>query len=341
MRAGIRWDPLNPYRHRNLGIFALTHLHGRERSEVVVEGFRSALAIEPRLLDEIADQLEYPRGSYDLLIACMPRRSDAWLLLAERFEREGRREVSAGAFEEALSLASDPASQASVRVAYARSLLAGGKPRSALDHARQAVVAAPGDHRVFGILGEVYEALGQFDRAAEALTTALTLATREGGTAATERWRLVSFYQRQGRLQEALSLQREAAEGTPNNPFHRLVLGQLLEQTGAWDQAVVQFEAVLRLATDNRGLRLTVAETYARHGLLREAAAAYEASIPPGLDREHASVRMRLAEVYRRLGRPDQAAEQYREVLRFTPNQPDARAALAALTGSPASVASP
>jgi tetratricopeptide (TPR) repeat protein len=334
---------LNPYRHRNLGIFALTHLHGRERSEVVVEGFRTALAIEPRLLDEIADQLEYPRGSYDLLIACMPRRSDAWLLLAERFEREGRREVSAGAFEEALSLASDPSTQAAVRLAYARSLLTGGKPRSALDHARQAVVAAPGDHRVFGILGEVYEALGQLDRAAEALTTALTLATREGGTAAAERFRLVAFYRRQGRLQEALSLQREAAEGTPNDPFHRLVLGQLLEQAGAWDQAAVQFEAVLRLATDdrNRDLRLIVADTYAKHGFLREAAAAYEASVPPGLDREHASVRMRLAEVYRRLGRPDQAAEQYREVLRFTPNRPDARAALTALTGSPASVGSP
>lgn len=333
-RTGIRWDPLNPYRHRNLGLFALGHLQGGERVQVATEAFRAALAIEPRLLDEIVDQLEATGASSDLVLASMPRREEVWLRLAERFDRKGRPSPAAAAFEEALVIAGEPSAQVDVRIAYARSLLRAGQPRLALDHARQALVAAPRNHRAFAVLGDVYEALGLWPQAGEALSSAV--ATVVGGVDQLngERQRLAAFYERRGLVREALALRRRIVEAAPGDPFHRRDLAHLLERSGEADQGLREYRMLVQLAGDNRGLRHVAAEALARLGSLQEAASVYEAAMPPDPDQHQVDIRFKLGGVYGRLGQVDRAVEQYRHALRIDPNRGDARAALAALSVS-------
>jgi tetratricopeptide (TPR) repeat protein/O-antigen ligase len=336
MRTGVQLDPMNPYRHRNVGTFALAHLQDPARAQVAAESFRAALAIEPRLLDEIVAQIETTSRSYELLIASMPKRDDVWLRLAERFDRERRRQVSAAAFEEALSLAPDRTRQAAVRVSYAAALVRWGDPRTALDHAREALVAVPKNYRAFATLGDVYEALGQWDRAAEALGSAVLLA-RDAGEFSFMNWqrsRLAWFLERRGQFREALPVLRQMVADTPNEPVWRLDLARVIERTDGWSEALPEYRTALRLARGNRDVRRAVAEAFASHGLLQEAVGIYEESMPAGLDPAHADVRMRLAETYRRLGQPDRAADQYRQVLRFAPDHQGARNALGALSAA-------
>jgi tetratricopeptide (TPR) repeat protein/O-antigen ligase len=331
LRTGIRWDPLNPYRHRNLGLFALAHLQGSERTEVATDAFRAALAIEPQLLDEIADQLEATGAPPDVLLETIPRRAEVWLQLARRLDRQGRAPAAASAFERALAIARDPAGQAEIRMAYARSLLRTGQSRLALDHARQALVAAPRDYWAFGLLGEVYEALGLWAQAGEAYTEAVATVSGEIGAVNEQRRRLAAFYERRGQIAEALTIMRLVAETEPRDPSHHADLARLLERSGDADAALREYRVTLRLAGNHAGYHQLAAAAFARLGLLEEAAATYEAGMPPDPGPAQVHFRVELGNVYRRLGRADRAIEQYRYALKIDPTRGDARAGLEAL----------
>jgi hypothetical protein len=58
LREGVRLDPLNVYRHRDLVAFALTHATGPDSSRIVTEEFRTVLSLDPGFLPEVADLLE-------------------------------------------------------------------------------------------------------------------------------------------------------------------------------------------------------------------------------------------------------------------------------------------
>ncbi len=334
LRTGIRWDPLNPYRHRNLGLFALAHSSGSERAQVVAESFRAALAIEPRMLDEVVDALTGAGASTDLVRASMPRRAEVWLRLGQRLDREGGAPAAVAAFEEALALAGDGPHQAEIRIAYARSLLRAGQASLALDHARRALVAAPRNHRAYAVLGDVYETLGLSQQAGEAFSSAVAVA--DGADQLNEqRGRLAAFYERRGLLRDALAVRRRMAQDVPADPFVHQDLARVLERVGESEEALYEYRRLLALAVNNAGLRLVAAEAFARLGRLDEAVAAYQGAMPPEPDRQQADVRIRLAGVYHRLGRTAQAIEQYRQALKIDATRGDAHSALEALIAAP------
>jgi O-antigen ligase/tetratricopeptide (TPR) repeat protein len=334
LRTGIRWDPLNPYRHRNLGLFALALSSGTERTQVVAESFRAALAIEPRMLDEVVDALTGARASTELVRASMPRREEVWLRLALRLDREGAAPAAAAAFEEALAIAGDGPRQAEIRIAYARSLLRAGRASLALDQARRALVAAPRNHRAYAVLGDVYEALGLSQQAGEAFSSAVATADGDADQLNEQRGRLAAFYERRGLLEDALAVRRRMVQDAPADPFAHQDLARALERVGQPEQALDEYGRLLALAVNNGGLRLVAAEAFARLGRLEEAAAAYQGAMPPEPDRQQADVRIRLASVYHRLGRTEQAIEQYRQALRIDATRGDARSALEALVAT-------
>lgn len=331
LREGARWDPHNAYRHRSLALFALAHLGDEPtRREVAAEGFRRALSLDPSLLAGVLDRLSSGNGDAELLQASLPPRYDLWLALGQHLVRQ-RRWAAVPAFEKALSLASDPAGQVEVRLAYSRALLQGNDPGGALAQAQQALILDPRNPEVFLALAEIYEARRQEDEAETALVSAVTLARgADAGQANRYRARLAALLSKRGEVGRALLLRRQILQATPNDPWAHLEVGRLLERRGEWAEAFREYRAAEGLGPRDVWLQWEVARAYARRGLLREAVMAYAAAVR--LRPEAGDLRMELAELYARLGQREQAVEQYREVLVREPGHQGARRALAAAT---------
>ncbi len=329
LREGISWDPQNAYRHQSLALFALLHLRkdaiGRETA---AEGFRRALSLEPVLLWDVLEHLSSAGADQALLEASVPKRYDLWLGLASYLDRQGRRGTASAAFEEALALASDPMAQVQVRLAYAGALLRGGKAPGALAQARHALVLAPKNPEVFATLSAVYEAMGKYEEAEIALSSAVTVAGGGDPRQANEyRGRLASYASRRGQGERALLLRREILQGSPNDPWAHLEVARLLEQRREWNRAFQAYRAAEGLGPQDWSLQSNIARAYARNGLLREAITAYEAAVR--LRPTEGELRMEVAELYARVGQSEQAIEQYRLVLARQPDHEAARRALA------------
>jgi tetratricopeptide (TPR) repeat protein/O-antigen ligase len=335
---GVRLDPLNPYRHRNLAAFALVHPTGPDSTRVVVDGFRTVLSIDREFLPEVADRLE-SRGASGraLLRAAMPRLSPLWLDLARRWDRAGQREDALSAYEEALALAPDPGQELAVRLAYSDYLVRTGSPRAALHQAQRAIVLAPQDHRAFGALAGVHEALRDWDGAERSLTTAIALARGRDRDA----WfgyqnRLADAYRRSGRPAEAIMTYRELVRDQTDPAHHRAhahaQLAQVLEEAGRASEALEEYRAAERLSPGHAGLRFSAAQAYLRQGLLQEALPALEAVVASSPS--WTGPRVVLADLYVRMGSLERAKQQYRQVLADDPRHDAARRALAALDGA-------
>ena len=81
-------------------------------------------------------------------------------------------------------------------------------------------------------------------------------------------------------------------------------------------------------------MTMWVARAYARHGLVREATVAYEKAVR--LAPQQADIRVELGELHARLGRTEQAAREFLQVLMSQPNHQAARRGLTSMTLSSA-----
>jgi tetratricopeptide (TPR) repeat protein/O-antigen ligase len=334
LREGVRLDPLNVYRHRNLAAFALAHPTGPDSSRIVIEGFRTVLSLEAEFLDEVAERLESQGAAgRAMLRASMPRISSLWMSLARRWDKAGQREDALSAYEEALGLAADPRQQVEVRLAYSEFLVRMGKAKPGLEQARGALLVAPRDHRVFGALARAYEALQDWREAEGALTSAMAVArgTSREAVARYGDW-LGQLLARRGQADQALVLYREIVAAVAEDPYVRTSLAKLLEGQGRWSEALPEYQAAEQLAPDHAGLRFDIGQAYVRHGLVQEGVTALEAVVANAP--RWSAPRVHLAQMYAQLGSPDRAREQYRQVLALEPGNESARRALTALDGT-------
>jgi tetratricopeptide (TPR) repeat protein len=337
-REAVRLDPQNPYRHRNLGVFALTWLRGEEAARVAAPAFRAALDLQPRLLEEVIDRLEASGADRGALAAAVPPRDDVWLAAARLWDARRRPEGAAWAFEQALAHGTTPGRQAEVRLAYAGFLLRGNRAAEALEQARQALVLEPRRQQVFVTLGQAYEALGQWSDAAAALASAVSVADDSGdpGRAVGARDLLASFHQRRGQIDEAIAVRREILERRPRDGGTHFQIGRLHEARGDWAGAQASYEQALELAPGDAELRRHVAYFLARRGRGPEGVVLLERVV--AADPGFLEGRIALGDLYAQLGERERAAAQYREVLARRPGHDGARRALRALEGPGGSV---
>jgi tetratricopeptide (TPR) repeat protein len=330
MRESVRWDPTNPYAHQDLAFFALTTLRGASARPIVVDGLRSALAIEPTLLKDTVRRLLDQRAPLDLLYEAMPRRLAPWLSLAWLLDEMRRPDDAAGALERALDLAPVPADEAQVRLAMSRSRLRAGDGRAALAQARQALVLTPKSHEAYGRLAEVYIATGKHADAAEALASAIgLLGPSEAGERQGYQELLALEYTRLDRLPEAIVVRREQLRQRPGDVAVQVHLAVLLDRTGQAEGSVTAIQAAERLAPENTWVRGNAMDIYGRQGRLADAVQAGEALVRVApFDAER---RVQLAGFYARLGQRERAVQEYRKVLAGNPGHEGARRALAAL----------
>jgi tetratricopeptide (TPR) repeat protein len=327
LEEGVRLDPLNPYRHRNLGVFALTHARDRGGA-AAAEAFRRALAIDPVFLAEIVDRLEAAGVHHDVLQASIPQRLDVWVALGRHYERRGRHRAAASAYEEALGLVRDPAAEAGVRLALGRALLQAREVAPALAQVRRALVLAPRNPEAHTALAAVYEAMGDVTEAAGALQTAVSLA--DGDVTARNGYRddLAQLYDRQGRYREAVLVRRQMVQDSPH-AGNRWNLALVLHRAGNREEALEQLDLAARASTPTAHFHVTKARILGELERLPAAIQEYEAALR--VDPGRVDARMELADLLARTGARVRAAEQYRTVLSRDPNHDGARRALAAL----------
>ncbi len=200
---------------------------------------------------------------------------------------------------------------------------------------RAARALAPQDAELAALLAFSLTRLGH-DEAPAARLRAIEL----DPVAASLRAGLAQALAEAGRLAEALEQQQQAVELRPDNPAHRLTKGRLLQLLDEHDAAIAEFEALLAAAPPVRppdapgdlpdeGLSdddLRDIAAVARLASLlatgrAEQAAADAAALLPSADAPTGrALRRRLAEALTALGRVDEAADAYRQLLSSDPD---------------------
>jgi tetratricopeptide (TPR) repeat protein len=340
LRQAVHWDPGNALLHLSLGRFVLGHLPPDPASQQLAgEAFHQALALDPRLLPRVAESLaQHGAAGADLYRVSVPRQPPLVVALGHELERRERPRLALAMFQHALESAATPAEQAEANLALAAAFLRRREPAAAVAHARRALVLQPADPAVFAMLGSAYEASQRWDEAEAALASALGLVERADAERGREyRGRLAGLLVRRGQAERAVQLWLLAIQQAPGDAWAQLELARLLEGRADWSGAAARYRAAQDLAPQDPGVQGEAGRAYLRHGQLREARAALE--IATRSRPADASLRLDLAELYRRMGAAERAAEQYREVLSLQPDHDGARLALTGV--SPAGPAGP
>jgi tetratricopeptide (TPR) repeat protein/O-antigen ligase len=329
-REAVRWDPNNAYRHRSLGLFALSVAGPESGREIASTAIGQALDLRPNLLAGILDELLARRVDDTFLLTAMPRSFEVILDLGRELERRGRPRAAAAAFEEAVRLAPTPVREVDARLAYARVLIGRKEPSGALDQAQRALVLAPKEAEVFAVLATIHAQTNQGLEAETALATAVALA-ESGPTSRRNRLRgeLAALFVQRGQWERAMTLWREVLRERPNDAWAHLELGRILQQRGDAAGALHEYRTASAVGGEDSGLHWTLARALRDGGYLREARTSYEAA--RRLRPADGDLGVELGDLYARIGLWDQAIEQYREVLRREPDHTAAQRGLASV----------
>ncbi len=225
--------------------------------------------------------------------------------------------------------------------------------------ARHALAVTRDNHLAHDLLGEVFEARGQYDAAlAERLET---LRLKPNYAAAHNN--LGIALQRQNRLPEAIDQFQQALQLRPRYPeasynlgaafesanrpadavreYERALtlrsdyadahynLGLLLGRLGRFEDAIVQFQATLRINPGAADAYNNLGVTLGRLGRAAEAISQYQQAIrlQPDFARAHFNLGVALAGS----GRPVEAKQQFETALRLQPEYPEAQTNLNAI----------
>ena len=151
-------------------------------------------------------------ASFRRALALVPQAPDTLIGLAESLAAGGKMEEAEGTYQRAI--AAQP-SYAASHVAYGNFLASNGRAADAIPVYERATFLDPNDSIALGNLGGAYLFLGDFEKAADALTRSLAL---EPSSSSYSNTGIVKYYL--GRYGEAATMFRKATEFTPAD--HRL-----------------------------------------------------------------------------------------------------------------------
>lgn len=194
----------------------------------------------------------------------------------------------------------------------------------AAEHAyRAALGAGPANAIVFGLLGDVLQALGK-EAAAEA---AYRNALRLDRNLAVVQMNLGLVLRRQRRLDEALHLLEAAAQADGRLPEVHLNRGLVLYELGRLEDAIAAYRAALALRPDYADAYLNLGAALHRQGRYGDAKAAYAAALR--IQPDHTEALYSLGVTLFDQGDLDGAAAAYGRALALTPHHERSRNNLA------------
>ena len=128
-----------------------------------------------------------------------------------------------------------------------------------------------------------------------------------------------------GRIDEAIAHYSEALRLSPESAQAHQNLAAVLAEKGQLEEAMAHALAALRLDPRNGSIHCSFADVLSKAGKVEEAVKEYQRALELGWPPARFAQGERLLE----LGRPEEAAAQFFEVLRIQPNDPDAHYHLA------------
>jgi tetratricopeptide (TPR) repeat protein len=180
--------------------------------------------------------------------------------------------------------------------------------REAILEAQRARDLRPRDDWNYGVMGDGYLELGEYDRAFDAFQRMMDLRPTAGAYA-----RAAYALELQGRLEAALRAMQLSTDATPPNDlealaWHHAQLGDLHRQLGRLTDAAQEFAWADHIFPGHPFATLGIARVKEAEGDAAGAVLAYEAIMAraPSPD-----VAERLGDLYSALGRSDAAARQY------------------------------
>jgi tetratricopeptide (TPR) repeat protein len=204
-------------------------------------------------------------------------------------------------------LVDDPGRQADpqLQFAYGMALVRSNHPVEA-QAVFSSLIAEHGDSPdVSLLLGQASAAQGDFDGAVQALERAITAKPDIAGAHAS----LGYIYMKQGKLPEAEAALRAELKVNPNDVQARHTLAAVLELQGSADEAIAIERAVLRVRPEFADARYLLGKLLLSQGNALEASEHLEAAAR--LAPEDANIHYQLGQAYTKLGRPDQAQQQF------------------------------
>src|SRR5712691_1046038 len=126
----------------------------------------------------------------------------------------------------------------------------------------------------------------------------------------------------EGRTEEALAHQREAARLRPGRPEVQAVVGLALSRAGYTTEAIGHLREAIRIRPQLADAHTGLGVALAREGMAREAMEHFSEAIR--LDPKSAEIRNSYGVALGRLGQIDRAIDQFREALRLDPADADA-----------------
>ena len=210
------------------------------------------------------------------------------VMLADAFAAEG---LSAAALEQLERAALDGYDEAGLFGRLGELYGAAGQWRHARAAYEQALAREAGDLRYRQELGVVCSRLGEMDQAAVALEAVVQAQQHRLSEAAYE---LGQVYLRQGQAERALSAYRQALAGRPDDPAYQRSVASALRLSGQADEAEALLHALLDEHGDDAAAYAELGRLYGGAGRLAEAIACYlkAAAIEPA-----------RPELYREVGR--------------------------------------
>ncbi|MEN0109408.1 MAG: tetratricopeptide repeat protein [Planctomycetota bacterium] len=123
-----------------------------------------------------------------------------------------------------------------------------------------------------------------------------------------------------GRVDEAESLLRQAAEAAPEDPDAQRHLAEALWQSGQRTEAVTRAELACRCAPRDSGAAVRAGQMRLEAGDAQRSIDWADAAI--AADTRSATAWALRGRAHRRLGRPERALADFQQALRFAPNDP-------------------
>lgn len=146
---------------------------------------------------------------------------------------------------------------------------------------------------------------------------------------------MAEFHVVQNELPQAVAQYREAVATFPDDLDLAFEYGLFLQRVEDWDTAFAQFSGMIARAPERMDAYYQVGRTAMMSGLrLEDGVAAlrhYLGQQPGEGDPSHAWAHTRLGQVYRHMGRADDARREFRAALALEPEHTEARNQLAAL----------
>jgi tetratricopeptide (TPR) repeat protein len=183
----------------------------------------------------------------------------------------------------------------------------------AIDHYKKILEFNPNSRIAYGLIGDAYIKLSNWDQATRYYSKALGLEENDDLSHSG----LAYAYEKTGKLDESFNHHRKALELQPNSPLYLMRMGDYYRKKNEWNKAIEFYKKSLQEDPDNAITLNNLGFTYFSMRDYVNAQSYYERAI--NLDSTNSTFYNNLAILYSEIGKWEEARINYEAVLKLDP----------------------